>query len=102
MSKKPETIFAEKVDKDLREAFGSDIFIENIQQVGKVGTPDRLICLSGLFLALELKVEKGLPSKAQLLKLAKIQRAGGYSAVAFPSTWPLVLDEIKSIYDSLK
>ena len=98
MAKKEETKFAERVDRDLVEAFGTDIFFENIQQVTKVGSPDRLICLAGKFVALELKVEKGKPSKIQLLKLAKIERAGGFSSVVFPETWPYVLDELKHIY----
>jgi hypothetical protein len=98
MSKKPETIFSERVDRDLKATFGKDIFVENIQQRTKIGTPDRIICLRGRYVSLELKVEKGKPSKLQLLKLAKIERAGGYTAVVFPETWPIVLEELKSIY----
>lgn len=101
MAKKEETKFAERVDRDLAEAFGEHIFIENIQQVSKVGSPDRLICLAGRYVALELKVEKGQPSKLQLLKLARIERAGGYSAVVFPETWPYVLEELRHIYETI-
>lgn len=102
MAKKPETKFAERVDRDLAETFGNDIFVENIQQVTKVGSPDRLICLVGRFVALELKVEKGAASKLQLLKLARIEQAGGFSAVVFPDTWPYVLDELKHIFETTK
>ena len=101
MAKKPETIFGERVDRDLVEAFGKGIFIENIQQVTKSGSPDRLVCLRGKFVALELKVKEGKPSKIQLLKLARIERAGGFAAVVFPSTWPFVLDELRSIYETI-
>ena len=98
MSKKPETIFAEKVDRDLKETFGKDIFIENIQQAAKSGSPDRLICLKGRFIALELKVDQGEPTKLQIIKLARINRAGGYGMVAYPQTWRMILEHIKSTY----
>lgn len=98
MSKKPETLFTEKVDTELKRLFGNDIFIENIQQAAKIGTPDRLICLNGLFVALEIKTDEGKPTKLQLLKLAKIERAGGFSAIVTPTTWPFVREELTSIF----
>ena len=102
MSKKPETIFCEKIDRELKKFFGKKIAVFNIQQVTINGTPDRLICLCGQFIALEVKIEEGTPSKIQLLKLAKIKKAGGFSAVVYPSTWQYVLEELKNIYESLK
>jgi len=45
MPKQPETIFGERVDADLKKAFGKDVEIFNIQQKTKAGDPDRLICL---------------------------------------------------------
>jgi len=97
MAKKPETIFAEKVHKLLNKTFGKDIVLFNIQQVAINGTPDILGVLKGRFIALELKTESGKASKIQLLKLAKIERAGGYSAVVFPSTLHFVMAELKAI-----
>jgi hypothetical protein len=98
MSKKPETIFAEKIDKDLKKTFGADVWVENIQQVGKRGTPDRLICLKGIFVALELKIESGVVDTLQLYKLVEIKKAGGKSFVVYPYTWNLVLEKLKAIY----
>ena len=100
MPKKPETIFGEKVDADLRKAFGSDVWVENIQQVGKRGTPDRLICLNGTFIALELKVEGGETDLLQLVKLKEIIKAGGKAYVVYPHTWNIVKKELVRIaYD---
>jgi len=97
MSKKPESIFAEQVDKDLKKTFGDKVFFENIQQVVKAGTPDRLCCIKGHFVALELKTEEGRLSKIQKLKLAKITNAGGLAYVVKPSTWEHCLKELKRL-----
>lgn len=94
MSKKPETVFAEKVDRDLRDIFGLNIWVENIQQVTKNGTPDRLICLNGYFVALEFKIEGGNPDQLQLRKLLEIKKAGGKAYVVYPSTWPIILKKL--------
>jgi hypothetical protein len=99
MSKKPETIFAEKIDKQLRKAFGKKVWVENIQQVGKIGTPDRLICLNGTFVALELKTNLGITAPIQLLKLLEIKKAGGEAFVVTPLTWSIVFEKLKAIYE---
>ena len=98
MAKKPETIFAEQVDKDLKKTFGKFVWVENIQQVGKCGTPDRLICLYGDFIGLELKVEGGEASMLQLIKLKEIIRAGGKGYIVYPHTWKLLLDKLVKTY----
>jgi len=99
MAKKEETKLAEKWDADLENTFGKALELENIQQVTKVGTPDRLGCLLGLFIALEYKTEEGKPSKIQLLKLARYKRAGAYTAIVTPTTYPFVKMELMSIYE---
>ena len=98
MSKKPETIFAEKIDKQLKKTFGKKVWVENIQQVGKIGTPDRLICLNGTFVALELKTDDGVIAPLQLLKLLEIKQAGGEGFIVTPLTWNLILDKLKAIF----
>lgn len=101
MPKQPETIFLEKVDKDLTATFGEDIEIFNIQQKSKVGDPDRLICLKGHFLALEGKIEGGRTNTIQIIKLLKVKRAGGTAYRIYPHSWEETLEEIKKIYASL-
>lgn len=95
MSKKPETIFAEFIDKELKKTFGKNIWIENIQQVGKRGTPDRLICLCGHFIALELKIEGGVVDSLQAVKLMHIRKAGGIAYIVSPQTWKGIFDFLK-------
>jgi len=99
MAIKEETKLAEKWDKDLANTFGKALELENIQQVSKAGTPDRLGCLLGLFIALEYKTDTGKASKIQLLKLARYKRAGAYTAIVTPTTYPFVKMELKSIYE---
>ena len=97
MAKKPETKFIEKLDAQLKHVFGKGIWLENIHQVGKSGTPDRLLCINGFFVALEVKTDEGEPSKIQLLKLAKIKRAGGKAYIVTPSNWITVIEELKEV-----
>jgi hypothetical protein len=97
MAKQKEAVFAEAIDKDLRREFGRDIFIENIQQKSKKGTPDRLICLKGKFVALELKVDGGSATEIQIKKLLEINVAGGKGFIVYPHTWPLVLEELRKL-----
>lgn len=91
MSKKPETIFAEKVDKDLKKAFGVHCHIMNINQACKVGDPDRVLCIKGHFIALELKQSSGFVAKLQITKLKQIQVSGGFALVVYPHTWHIIL-----------
>jgi len=101
MPKQPETIFGERVDADLKKAFGKDVEIFNIQQKTKAGDPDRLICLKGHFLGLELKIDGGTTETIQLVKLLKIKKAGGSAYRVYPYTWSTILKELKKVYVTL-
>ena len=94
MAKKPETIFAEKFDAAIKRRFGDDCTNENIQQVGIVGTADRVICVRGKSIRAELKVDNGVVAPIQLVKLLEHKRAGGLSYVVYPYTMDQVLDDI--------
>jgi hypothetical protein len=76
----------------------------SIQQVALLGDPDKLLCIRGRFVAMELKAEKGGSGrKLQRWKLIQIQKAGGIAMVVSPTNWELAkwlllkLDE--GIYD---
>ena len=87
-----ESAFQRKVEKFLKR-LGTVCWAEKIQQVGKRGTPDILVCLNGHFVALELKRHQGaFTSKLQVHKLNMISRAGGYAAKVYPENW----EEIKT------
>lgn len=97
MGKKPETIFSEKFYKAFSDRFGSKGFIENIQQVGKVGTPDYLGVISGMFIAFELKVDGGKIAPLQLIKLAQFKKAGGLAYIVTPQNYIEILDELEAM-----
>lgn len=49
---------------------------------GDTGTPDRIVCYRGVFLAIEWKTARGWISVKQRWHLERIQRAGGRAIVA--------------------
>lgn len=95
MSQKPETIFRQKVVRDLTTLPDTAIF--SIQQRTIVGDPDLILCIRGRFVALELKSEHGKLSKLQEYKLEKIRKAGGLAFVVFPDDWDDVFINLKTI-----
>ena len=48
---------------------------------GNSGTPDFLICLNGLFIAIEAKAGKGRPTELQKKHLREIEAAGGLALI---------------------
>ena len=50
----------------------------------KEGIPDLLVCDGGSFVAIEVKADNGRPKLLQLVKLAQIQKAGGYGLLLYP------------------
>ncbi len=48
---------------------------------GVAGTPDRLMCVGGLFVAIEFKADNGVLSDLQRAQLLAIKNAGGIAAV---------------------
>lgn len=95
MGQKPETVFRQKVVRDLTTL--PDIAIFSIQQRTIVGDPDLLLCLRGIFVGLELKSAEGKPSKLQEYKLDKIRKAGGIAQVVYPDNWDEVFINLKSV-----
>lgn len=94
MAQKPETLFAKKVDEDLK-VLGGVWF--NIQQASINGTPDRLGCLNGVFVALELKVQNNDATRLQDFYLAQIKKHKGFSATVNPKNWDNILFQLKII-----
>jgi hypothetical protein len=81
---KPETRFRiNQVDPFLKKLKG--IWAESIQQVSISGTPDKLMCIRGKFVALELKSDDGELSPLQKDKRFLIERAGGVYIAASPT-----------------
>jgi len=85
--KQAETLFGEKVDRDLRKMGGVWF---NINQVSIRGTPDRIGCLAGRFVALELKTNEGKATPLQIHELQSIVIYGGIAAIVTPDNWEYV------------
>lgn len=91
-TKKPETIFKEKVQAWLDEVTP---FHEKIQQMTIRGTPDILACINGRFVAIELKnSESEKPDKLQEYKLLQIKKADGLSYVVYPENFEKMKKQI--------
>lgn len=95
MSKKAESSFRQRVDPLLWEL--PNCFWESISQKAILGTPDKLGCLNGFFIALEFKTDKGELSEIQRLKMQRIVEAGGYAFVVTPINWPGVHNLLRRI-----
>ena len=53
------------------------------EQYIKSGDPDMIICLNGLFVAIEFKLPGNKPTKLQALKLNRILKAYGAAQVCY-------------------
>lgn len=95
MPKKPETLFQEKVMRDLRTVKSAFYFKK---QAGSIrGLPDIILCVGGFFCALELKVGENQADPLQYHTIQSINRSGGYAKVVWPETWPTVLKHLQTI-----
>jgi len=92
---KPETNFRKRVRAALDRL--PNTYVMSVQQVAIRGDADLIICIKGLFIALELKRRGGRSSKLQDHKLAKINAAGGYAAVVSPDNWPAVYATLEGL-----
>lgn len=91
MSEKPETLFRKKVDRDLKKF--KNIYSESIQQVAIRGSCDKICCVNGYYVALELKRdEKEDIVGLQDYKAIKITQAKGFHFKVDPVSWDLIKD----------
>ena len=82
MAKKPETLLKERVIPVLKAL--PQAWVCKIQQVTKRGTPDILMCLGGIFVAIELKSEDGELAPLQVYNIEKIASCGGIAMIITP------------------
>ena len=66
--------------------------------IQRSGVPDLLVCCNGHFIGIELKGPRGKPSELQLWNLKKIEEAGGFAWLLYPSGF----DNFKNFIDCLK
>lgn len=65
--------------------------------IQRAGVPDLLVCYKGHFIGIELKAEKGRPSKLQEYEIAGIRDAGGWALVLRPSGLTAFLEELDKL-----
>lgn len=92
-----ETRFKQRVQKDLKRLPHS-WFIKT-QERSRRGVPDILGCVSGVFIAIELKDEGKEATKLQQVYLDKITDAGGIAFVSTPDRWSLQFLKLREISD---
>ncbi len=96
---KEETRFRKRVDTFLNSLPNCKHF--SIQQKTICGDPDKLICLNGYFIALELKKdEESLKKKGfklQAYTLSQVTHAGGFGLVSYPGNWEKTKEALKLI-----
>lgn len=97
MAQKPETNFRTyRVDPFLK-SLGALCYPMSIQQSSLLGDPDKVLCIGGRFVALELKASRKVPSGLQAFKLDQVVLAGGVALVARPENW----EQVKQILEDL-
>jgi hypothetical protein len=60
-----------------------DIKAEKISDRFKKGIPDFLCCVGGIYVALELKADKGTPSPHQKVFLKRVKETGGIAGTCY-------------------
>ena len=93
---KPETKLRKRLVLPFLRSLKNTWF-EPIQQLAIQGTPDFLLCVRGLFVALELKSEKGRLSPLQRRKLQMVEKAQGIAIVANPGNWKEVKQRLTNL-----
>lgn len=86
----PESYEKEAIDKHLR-AIGAYVVKPATYGFGASGTPDRVCCINGKFVTIEVKREGKEPTSIQERRMAEIRFAGG---IAFWGTADKVISEI--------
>ena len=96
MARKPETVFRARIRPSLEELPNTVLF--GIQQVAIRGTPDFLLCIGGVFVALELKRDaKANVTALQKYNIDRIKKAGGIAFVTWPENWHNVYSILKQL-----
>lgn len=65
----------------------------------RVGVPDILACVNGLFVGIEVKADHGHPSDLQIWNRDKIREAGGYCIILYPDHFEQFKVFVESLFD---
>lgn len=94
MGTKKETLLQQRIQK-LIESRGGYITKNWGSMVSEPGVADLTACYKGLYLAIEVKVDKNKPSPAQGVHARLVHRANGITAVVWS------IEEVETILDTI-
>jgi hypothetical protein len=94
--KQPETVFKERVQRQLKELFPDAWFFKSSERSLR-GIPDIIGVIRGRFVALELKVGHNKPDALQTYVLNRIKKAGGYAKAVWPRNLEETLKELGAL-----
>jgi len=98
MAQKAESVFKHRVREYLKNL--ENTWFVKTNQVVLRGTPDFLLCVNGMFIAMELKARaKDVEKKPTLQSnnLLKINKANGIGLFVYPENWVKVSAVLKTL-----
>jgi len=96
MARKAESKFGDLVRRDLKDLEKKGfLWAVRVEQESMRGTPDWLVCVGGLFYALELKRLEGIDGDSlQQYNINRINQCGGRAYIVNPSNWETIINDI--------
>lgn len=74
------------------------VYVTHVGQYGKRGVPDLVMCIKGLFVAIEVKTDKGKVTALQELEGRRIEKAGGIFGVMYGRN----VDQLEEMYETIE
>jgi Holliday junction resolvase len=96
MASTPEKRVKEKVVRVLKEE-NVYYFFPATHGYGRSGVPDIIICVNGLFLAVECKAGTNKPTALQISEIEAIRRNNGVAVVVNEENWDMVRELIRKL-----
>ena len=82
-----ETLFTRTKVRPYLESLGARVIKYHGSAMNESGVADLLVCLKGVFIALEIKMEGKEPRPNQVAFLESIKKAGGKAGVVNSDSW---------------
>lgn len=96
MAATPEKRVKGKVVSILKDE-GVYYFFPATHGYGRSGIPDIIVCVNGVFLAIECKAGNNKPTALQIRELENIRRSGGVAIVVNEQNWDAVRNLVRSL-----
>ena len=98
MARQPESRLQRRIQDAIRGVFPLAYVRKiHVSEFQSGGIADLICCINGFFIAVEVKVDGGLPSRLQINEAKEVKRAGGLSIIAHS-----VDEAVEQIVDHLK